>query len=58
MELLSTVHWVANKETNRAHDPESAIRMSHEWNDRKRQILREDHIRIAWDHLKEEGWIN
>jgi O-acetyl-ADP-ribose deacetylase (regulator of RNase III) len=58
MELLSTVHWVSNKEASPATDTESAVRMSHEWNERKKQVLREEHIRIAWDHLKEEGWIS
>lgn len=55
MELLATVHWVATQETN-IKTADDAIVAVHKWNDRKRKILREDHIRIAWDRLKNQGW--
>jgi O-acetyl-ADP-ribose deacetylase (regulator of RNase III) len=57
MELLSTVHWVSTKESPPAADPDTAIQMAHAWNDRKNNLLKSDHIRIAWDHLKQEGWL-
>jgi len=58
MELLSTVHWVSKKESPPATDPDSTIRMAHAWNDRKKELLKSDHIRIAWDRLNEEGWLS
>ena len=58
MELLSTVHWVSKKDSPPATDPDSTIQMAHAWNDRKKELLKSDHIRIAWDRLKEEGWLS
>jgi O-acetyl-ADP-ribose deacetylase (regulator of RNase III) len=55
MELLATVHWVATQEPN-VSTVEDAISAVHRWNARKRAILREDDIRLAWDRLKQEGW--
>ena len=55
MELLATVHWVATQEPN-VNTVDDAIDAVHRWNARKRAILREDHIRLAWDRLKKEGW--
>jgi O-acetyl-ADP-ribose deacetylase (regulator of RNase III) len=55
MELLATVHWVATQEPN-IHTADDAISAVHGWNARKRAILREDDIRLAWDRLKKEGW--
>jgi len=55
MELLATVHWVATQEPN-VHTVDDAIAAVHKWNARKRAILREDHIRLAWQRLNNEGW--
>jgi O-acetyl-ADP-ribose deacetylase (regulator of RNase III) len=55
MELLATVHWVATQEPN-IRNADDAIVDVHKWNARKRAILREDHIRLAWDRLKNGGW--
>jgi O-acetyl-ADP-ribose deacetylase (regulator of RNase III) len=55
MELLATVHWVAAQEPN-VRNADEAIVAVHKWNARKRAVLREDHIRLAWDRLKDEGW--
>ena len=57
MELLSSVHWVAVYVDPAASDIDSAVRQVHLWNERKRKMFRPDHIRIAWNRLKEEGWI-
>jgi len=57
MELLSSVHWVAVYGDPAAYDVDSAVRHVHLWNERKRKMFRPDHIRIAWNRLKEEGWI-
>ena len=55
MELLATVHWVATQEPN-VRSVDDAISAVQNWNARKRAVLREDHIRLAWDRLKNEGW--
>lgn len=55
MELLATVHWVATHQG--AATPEEAIGAVHRWNLRK-QDIRDEHIRIAWDALKLRGWLS
>lgn len=57
MELLSSVHWVAFHNDDPASNADDAIRLIHNWNDRKRKMFHSDHIRIAWDRLVEEGWL-
>jgi O-acetyl-ADP-ribose deacetylase (regulator of RNase III) len=55
MELLATVHWVATKEG--AGTAEEAIAKAYAWNARKR-MFKERHLRIAWDVLAEQGWLD
>jgi O-acetyl-ADP-ribose deacetylase (regulator of RNase III) len=55
MELLSTVHWVARKES--AQGPDEAIKKTYAWNSRKRMFT-EEQIRIAWRVLHEKHWLN
>ena len=57
MELLSSVHWLAVNDSEPARTEDEAIKKLHAWNKRKKNIFRPDHIRIAWRHLVEEGWI-
>ncbi len=57
MELLATVHWVA------VHNPKAAnaadgVKGVHKWNDRKRAVFSEEHIKIAWQRLDSEGWLH
>ena len=54
MELLSTVHWVANREG--ATTADQAVNKTYGWNKRKR-MFREKHIRLAWDILERKGWL-
>ena len=54
MELLSTVHWVANHEDVISID--QAINKTYSWNTRKR-MFQEKHIRLAWDVLERKGWL-
>jgi O-acetyl-ADP-ribose deacetylase (regulator of RNase III) len=54
MELLSTVHWVANREE--ATTPEEAVTKIHTWNSRKR-MFESRHIHLAWERLREAGWL-
>lgn len=56
MELLATVHWVVTK--NDAVTLDDAVRAVHHWNPRKRKLMTEQHIGIAWDRLQEQGWIS
>lgn len=55
MELLATVHWVATQEP-KARTADEAVVAVHNWSPRKKAILREDHIRMAWERLDDKGW--
>lgn len=54
MELLATVHWLANRED--AVSPDRAVTLAHDWNERKRRFTPEQ-IRLAWDTLRTKGWL-
>ena len=54
IELLATVHWVANE--NSSEDLDDVIANTHGWSDRKRQFSRQ-HIELALDVLRENGFI-
>lgn len=57
MELLSSVHWIAVHENERAIDNiKETIESVHNWNDRKRNIIKSEHIHVAWKHLREQNW--
>lgn len=64
MELLSTVHWVAQnkphaKNYNEAIEAIYKWSDSHpHWNERKKSTLQKEHIKIAWHRLEKEKWIN
>jgi len=57
MELLSSVHWVAQRDADPARNPDEAVRKIHNWNERKRKMFRDDHVRVAWARLQEKGWL-
>lgn len=64
MELLSTVHWVIVKD-KKGHSRDEAVQAVHrwkedqpEWNERKKALMKESHIFMAWDRLEEKGWLN
>lgn len=57
MELLSSVHFVAVRDSDRAIDAADAVRKVHAWNPRKKATMSADHIRLAWTHLLSEGWM-
>ncbi len=56
MELLSTVHWVG-RYAGAGGSPEAAIKAVHSWNERKRKMFSPSHVRVAWQQLKEGGWL-
>lgn len=57
MELLASVHWVAVHGLFPVKDAEEAIQAIHQWSDRKRQMFKPEHIRIAWARLEKQGWL-
>jgi hypothetical protein len=57
MELRSSVHWVAAHADTPAVDAESVVRLVIAWNERKREMFRPAHIRVAWERLVEQGWV-
>jgi len=57
MEVLSSVHYVAVHDTVPATSPEQAIEKVHAWNERKRKLIRPEHVRVAWSRLVSEGWL-
>lgn len=54
LELLATVHWVANREG--ADTPEKAVGLIYKWNDRKKAFT-ERQVNIAFNTLKSKGWL-
>lgn len=57
MELLSTVHWVSTHGEPQVHNAEAAINSVQSWNDRKRDMFKCEHIRLAHQRLTELGWL-
>lgn len=58
MELLSSVHWLAKHASPYAKTPDEALSGMAAWNDRKRRLFKPEHIRVAWNHLLSQGWLN
>lgn len=54
LELLSTVHWIASKESPQSID--DVIAKTHAWNERKQQFSPRQ-IRLACDVLAQKNWI-
>jgi O-acetyl-ADP-ribose deacetylase (regulator of RNase III) len=58
MELLSTVHWVCTHGDPNATNAEAAVSAVQSWNDRKREMFRCEHIRLAHRRLTDMAWIS
>jgi O-acetyl-ADP-ribose deacetylase (regulator of RNase III) len=56
MELLSTVHWVMKHEVQNTDDVQQVIAAVHQWNTRKKQTLKSDHIIAAFHRLNDYEW--
>ena len=56
MELLSSVHWVMQHDTSARESAESAVSAVQNWNERKRRVLKREHLQKAWARIKEAGW--
>jgi O-acetyl-ADP-ribose deacetylase (regulator of RNase III) len=57
MELLASVHWIACHDPNPTTEAEMAAKRIAEWSDRKAQMFRLDHIKLAWNRLASQAWI-
>lgn len=58
MELIATVHWVMKQNKEIVQNPSEIDREVFAWNDRKKLIFKESHIRTAWEHLIGLGLID
>jgi hypothetical protein len=54
LELLSSVHWVAKREG--ASTADDAVTRVYAWSERKHRFT-ERQIRLAWEALREKGWL-
>ncbi len=57
MELLSSVHWVGVHGDPPAKDATAAVVNVHSWNARKARMFQPKHITIAWERLKQFGYL-
>jgi O-acetyl-ADP-ribose deacetylase (regulator of RNase III) len=57
MELLSTVHWLAQEDPEVRKDVSLAIKGFKLWSEHKKQTFHPEHIEIAWKQLRNGGWI-
>lgn len=57
MELLATTHWVVMEEhADTSEDFSEAVEKIRNWSPRKAQSMKADHIKIAWEKLRDKGW--
>lgn len=56
LELLSSVHWVMCHDIAARDSSSAAVEAVFAWNACKRQILKPEHLRCAWDRLKSQSW--
>ncbi|MFT9366211.1 MAG: macro domain-containing protein [Gluconobacter sp.] len=53
LELLSTVHWLAATDA----DASQVLEGVRCWNSRKANVMKEQHVRAAFNQLRTQGWI-
>lgn len=58
LELLASVHWVATHGDSPARNGSEAVRLVHEWSERKRHRYDPARIRLAWRRLEEAGLVS
>jgi len=56
MELLSSMHWVMCRDKQARDNVDVAITHVHAWNERKKAVLKPQHLRAAWERLRELRW--
>lgn len=57
LELLASVHWLAVHEDPQVTSPEAATDELQRWNPRKGSMFHLEHVRVAWQRLRETGMI-
>ena len=57
MELLASVHWLGVHAEPVADSADKAVQGIRSWNDRKCRMFREQHVQVAWERLKSQGWL-
>jgi O-acetyl-ADP-ribose deacetylase (regulator of RNase III) len=57
LELLSTVHWVTRHDPAATDDFEVCLQGVFRWSSRKRRLMRPEHVRFAWERLRDHGWL-
>jgi O-acetyl-ADP-ribose deacetylase (regulator of RNase III) len=57
MELLATVHWVTSHDALARRRVADCIVRVHAWSERKRRLLRPEHIEAAWRRLRSQDWL-
>jgi hypothetical protein len=58
MELLSSIHWVANYQIPPSRNVIDAMDAIHRWSPRKQRMFRPEHIEKAWKRLASDGWLD
>ena len=58
MELLSTVHWVVTHEAGIQGNLEEIREKVESWSQRKKDLMKPQHIQKAYTRLQSEGWIS
>lgn len=57
MELLATVHWLAQENQMVKNNSDAAVEGVKAWSEHKKQTFQPEHIKIAWSRLRDENWI-
>jgi O-acetyl-ADP-ribose deacetylase (regulator of RNase III) len=57
LELLATVHWVANTDRSITNST-SALEAVHAWSDRKKALMEQAHVDAAWQRLCSQEWLS
>ncbi len=57
LELLATVHWVAQEDQAARTNVDAAIASTRAWNARKQKRYQPHHIQRAWERLAEAQWL-
>jgi O-acetyl-ADP-ribose deacetylase (regulator of RNase III) len=57
MELLSTVHWVAKKDSDTANNFDKIVEEVQKWTHRKKMIMKPAHIKKALEKLTAGQWV-
>ncbi len=58
LELLSTVLYVANEDKNARLSYSYVVTAVKQWNDRKEFLFGGADVKMAWEHLRNLGWIS